>query len=111
MYQRRARRSRSEQRSGGARSMTRLVATLVVLFCIAALAPAVRAQEYPSKPVRIVVAFAPGGPNDFAVRPVAQKLQEILGQPFVVDYRAGANGIIGTEYVAKSPPDGYTLLV
>ena len=69
------------------------------------------AQEFPVKPVRIIVPFAPGGPNDLAIRPVAPKLQEILGQPFVVDYRAGANGIIGSELVAKSPPDGYTLLV
>ena len=55
--------------------------------------------------------YTAGGPNDSAVRPLSQKLQELLGQPFVVDYRAGANGIIGTEYVAKSPPDGYTLLI
>ena len=65
------------------------------------------AQEYPVKAVRIIVPFAPGGPNDLVVRPVAQKLHELLGQPFVVDYRAGANGIIGTEQVAKSAPDGY----
>jgi len=69
------------------------------------------AQEYPVKPVRIIVPFAPGGPNDLVVRPVAPKLQEILGQPFIVDYRAGANGIIGSELVAKSPPDGYALLI
>jgi tripartite-type tricarboxylate transporter receptor subunit TctC len=69
------------------------------------------AQDYPVKPVRVIVPFAPGGPNDLAVRPVAPKLQELLGQPFVVDYRAGANGIIGSELVAKSPPDGYALLV
>jgi len=82
-----------------------------ILACgLVGVGPAV-AQSYPSKPVRIIVPFAPGGPNDSAVRPLSQKLQELLGQPFVVDYRAGANGIIGTEYVAKSPPDGYTLLV
>ncbi len=69
------------------------------------------AQEYPAKAVRIIVPFAPGGPNDLAVRPVAQKLYEILGQPFVVDYRAGANGIIGCDLVAKSPPDGYSMVV
>ena len=68
-------------------------------------------QGYPAKPVRIIVPYTAGGPNDSAVRPLSQKLQELLGQPFVVDYRAGANGIIGTEYVAKSPPDGYTLLI
>ena len=68
-------------------------------------------RPFPAKAVRIIVPFAPGGPNDLAVRPVAQKLHELLGQPFVIDYRAGANGIIGTELVAKSAPDGYTLLV
>jgi tripartite-type tricarboxylate transporter receptor subunit TctC len=71
----------------------------------------VGAQDYPLKPVRVIVPFTPGGPNDLAVRPVAPKLQELLGQPFIVDYRAGANGIIGSELVAKSPPDGYALLV
>jgi len=85
-------------------------AVLILVCGLVGVGPAV-AQSYPSKPVRIIVPFAPGGPNDSAVRPLAQKLQELLGQPFVVDYRAGANGIIGTEYVAKSPPDGYTLLV
>ena len=69
------------------------------------------AQEYPLKAVRVIVPFAPGGPNDLAVRPVAQKLYELLGQPFVIDYRAGANGIIGCDLVAKSAPDGYTLVV
>ena len=73
---------------------------------VAILAAPVCAQEYPSKAVRIVVSFAPGGTSDLFLRPVAQKLQEILGQPFVIDYRAGANGIIGTEYVAISTPDG-----
>ncbi len=69
------------------------------------------AQVYPVKAVRIIVPFAPGGPNDLAVRPVAQKLYEFLGQPFVIDYRAGANGIIGCDLVAKSAPDGYTMVV
>jgi tripartite-type tricarboxylate transporter receptor subunit TctC len=69
------------------------------------------AQEYPAKAVRIIVPFAPGGPNDLAVRPVAQKLYEFMGQPFVIDYRAGANGIIGCDLVAKSAPDGYTMAV
>ena len=69
------------------------------------------AQEYPTKPVRVIVPFTPGGPNDLVIRPVAPKLQEYLGQPFVVDNRAGANGIIGSELVAKAPPDGHSLLV
>ena len=70
-----------------------------------------QAQDFPTKPVRIIVPFAPGGPNDLAVRPAAQKLYEFLGQPFVIDYRAGANGIIGCDAVAKAPPDGYTMVV
>ena len=90
--------------------MKRCMGTLLMTF-VALMSCPVLAQEYPSKLVRIIVSFAPGGPNDLSVRPVAQKLQEILGQPFIIDYRAGANGIIGTELVAKSPPDGYTLLV
>ena len=85
------------------------------IFTVAALLPAIgqfaHAQDYPAKAVRIIVPFTPGGPNDLAVRPVAQKLYEILGQPFVIDYRAGANGIIGCDLVAKSPPDGYSMVV
>ena len=74
------------------------------------LGMAAGAQDYPGKPVRIIIAFSAGGPNDAVMRPLAQKLQELLGQPFVIDYRPGANGVIGTDHVAKSPPDGYTLL-
>ena len=85
-----------------------LVRTLALLSVVSGLACA---QEYPAKAVRVIVPFAPGGPNDLAVRPVAQKLYEFLGQPFVIDYRAGANGIIGCDMVAKAPPDGYALAV
>ncbi len=94
------------------RLVTTFQATLTVfILACGTIAGPIAAQSYPAKPVRIIVPFAAGGPNDSAVRPLSQKLQELLGQPFVVDYRAGANGIIGTEYVAKSPPDGYTLLI
>ena len=69
------------------------------------------AQSYPVKPVRIVVPTSPGGGNDYVARHVGQKLGERLGQQFIVENRAGAGGAIGTAYVAKSNPDGYTLLL
>jgi tripartite-type tricarboxylate transporter receptor subunit TctC len=87
-------------------STSRLLGLLIALFACAAAA-----QSYPSKPVRIVVPFSPGGGTDIAARILAQKLTERMGQSFLVDNRPGASGIIGTELVAKSPPDGYTLLV
>ena len=69
------------------------------------------AQTYPSKPIRVVVPFSAGGPTDITVRNIAPRLSELLGQPNVVDNRAGANGAIGAEVAAKAPPDGYTLLM
>ena len=75
------------------------------------LANAALAQNFPSKPIRVIVPFPPGGGTDIVARTVTPKMAEILGQPFVIENRAGAGGNIGTEVVAKSPPDGYTLLV
>ncbi len=69
------------------------------------------AQSWPTRPVRIIVPFAAGGPADVFARYIAQRLQEPLGQPFVVEDRPGAGAVIGTDYVAKSPADGYTLLL
>ena len=69
------------------------------------------AQNYPVKPIRLIVGSAPGGPIDFSARLIAQKVTEALGQAVVVDNRTGAGGTIATDYVAKSTPDGYTLLM
>ncbi|HSI60240.1 MAG TPA: tripartite tricarboxylate transporter substrate binding protein [Ideonella sp.] len=71
----------------------------------------VAAQEYPNKPVRIVVPFVPGGTVDLVARVLAQRLTEQMGQPFIVENKAGANGTIGSDTVAKSKADGYMLLV
>ena len=68
-------------------------------------------QAFPSKPIRIVVPYPPGGPIDIVTRPLAQKLNEGMNNPVVVDNRGGANGIIGIDHVAKSAADGYTLIV
>jgi tripartite-type tricarboxylate transporter receptor subunit TctC len=79
-------------------------------FVVTALSFAAAAQ-YPVKPVRLVVPFPAGGPTDIVGRTIGQKLNETLGQPVIVDNRAGAGGVTGTEQVAKSPPDGYTVLL
>ena len=82
-----------------------------VTLSVLAYAGAAGAQAWPAKGVRFVVPFAAGGPADLFARVLAQRLQDAVGQPFIVDDRPGAGSIIGTEIVAKSPPDGYTLLM
>jgi tripartite-type tricarboxylate transporter receptor subunit TctC len=84
---------------------------LTLGFIFAALATGALAQAFPNKPIRIVVPFPAGGTTDVLARAAAQKLTDTLGQPALVDNRPGAGGNIGAELVAKSPPDGYTLLM
>ncbi len=82
------------------------------LAAVAALAsPWARAQEFPSRPVRLVVPFAPGGLNDVLARQAAEGMKTVLGQPVVIDNRAGASGHIGAEMTARAPADGYTLVL
>jgi tripartite-type tricarboxylate transporter receptor subunit TctC len=87
-------------------------AVLAVLFsCAAAAAAAGQTPDYPKKSVRVIAPFAPGGPTDTLARLVAQKLNESYGQPFIVDNRPAAGGVIGMEIAARAAPDGYTLLL
>ncbi|MDM0113429.1 tripartite tricarboxylate transporter substrate binding protein [Variovorax sp. J22R133] len=89
------------------RRMRRWMVGAALLACL----PWAAAQDYPARPVRLVVPFAAGGPADVYARFIATRLQESLGQGFVVDNRPGAGSVIGTDAVAKSAPDGYTLLL
>lgn len=84
---------------------------LCVLWCGAALTGPLHAQGYPTKPIRMIVPFAPGGGTDITARLVGQPLSEKLGQPVVIDHRPGAGTMLGTELAAKSAPDGHTLII
>src|SRR5690348_3140721 len=79
------------------------------LLCLAATNAAAPAQDFPARPIKLVVGFAAGGATDFMARLLADKLRGALGQPVVVENRTGANGALGAEFVAKAPADGYTL--
>src|SRR5215831_11054622 len=90
------------------RQFLHLAAGAVALPAVSGIA---RAQTYPTRPVRLIVGFAPGGPTDILARLMGQWLSERLGQPFVVDNRPGASGNIAAEAVVRAPADGYTLLL
>lgn len=95
------------------RSMLQAAACLSLLagFGGALTAPAALAQSFPSKPVRMVVPFPPGNASDVAARALADKLGQRIGQPVIVENKAGAAGAVGAEFVAKAPPDGHTLMI
>ena len=89
----------------------RLLKTVVAIAAMGVSAAAFAQTAYPTKTVRFVITFPPGGGSDFTVRPIAQKLTEAWGQPVIVESRPGGSAMIGTEYVVRSPPDGYTILL
>ena len=86
-------------------TLRRLLAAATLL----AIAPTVSAQDYPTKPIRVIVPFAPGGGSDFIARFMAQRLSELLGKPFVIENKPGAGGNLGTEQGVRAAADGYTL--
>jgi tripartite-type tricarboxylate transporter receptor subunit TctC len=92
-------------------SLPRILACIALALGLALIEGSAVAQEYPARPVKIIVPFAAGGPADVYARFLAQRLQDAMGQPFVVEDRPGAGSVTGTDAVAKSAPDGYTLLL
>src|SRR3954451_10001256 len=88
------------------RNLLRLLSLLILLVPITAAA-----QDFPTKPIKLIVPFPPGGPNDIIARAVGQRMQEISGQPVTIDNRGGAGGVLGTDAVAKADPDGYTIAI
>jgi tripartite-type tricarboxylate transporter receptor subunit TctC len=85
----------------------KVLAGLILLLIPVAAA----AQDFPAKPIRLIVPFPPGGPNDIIARVIGQKMSEIAGQPVIIDNRGGQGGVLGTDVVAKSAPDGYTIAI
>lgn len=85
--------------------------TFAAALLLAATATAIQAQDFPTRPIRMVIAFPPGGPTDFVGRLVAEKMKDLLGQPVIIENKAGANGAIGADFVAKAEPDGHTIFL
>ena len=89
--------------------MRRPLAALIVAALFLPAARGAQAQDYPNRPIRLVVAFTAGGTTDFVARLLSERLRSLIAQPVIVDNRPGASGAIAAEHVAKSEPDGYTL--
>lgn len=87
-------------------NLLRLLSLLILLAPVAATA-----QDFPTKPIKLIVPFPPGGPNDIIARAVGQRMSELAGQPVTIDNRGGAGGVLGTDAVAKAEPDGYTIAI
>ncbi|MEW6452041.1 MAG: tripartite tricarboxylate transporter substrate binding protein [Pseudomonadota bacterium] len=91
--------------------ISRLTKTFAAALLLAGATTAVQAQDFPTRPIRMVIAFPPGGPTDFVGRLVAEKMKDLLGQPVIIENKAGANGAIGADFVAKAEPDGHTIFL
>src|SRR5690349_162570 len=92
-------------------NMQPILRCCAVAAIVAGTIGTVQAQQWPTKPVRVIVPFAPGGGSDITARQFSQKLSEAFGQQFIVDNRGGAGGLIGMEVTAKAVPDGYTIMM
>src|SRR6185295_13955882 len=90
---------------------SRLAKFTLAFLLLAAVTHPVQAQDLPNKPIHIVIAFPAGGPTDFVGRLVAEKAKDILGRSIIIENKAGANGALGADYVAKAEPDGTTLFL
>ncbi|MEA2981417.1 MAG: hypothetical protein QOF09_3240 [Alphaproteobacteria bacterium] len=102
---------RSSRADGGRHGIARCTAVIAAAFAVAIAAAPSHAEDYPSRPVRIVFGFGPGSSGDVMSRVLAQRMSQDLGQPFVVEGKPGANGQIGANQVARAPNDGYTLFL
>src|ERR1700730_9016561 len=89
----------------------RVLRTLLAGLALLLLPVSVAAQDFPTKPIRLIVPFPAGGPNDIIARVIGQRMSELLKQPVLIDNRGGQGGVLGTDAVAKAPPDGYTIAI
>ena len=93
------------------RLATRILTTLLGGLFVLLLPTLATAQDFPNRPIKLIVPFPPGGPNDVIARVIGQRMSELLKQPVIIDNRGGAGGVLGTDVVAKAKPDGYTIVV
>jgi tripartite-type tricarboxylate transporter receptor subunit TctC len=89
----------------------RIFATLLTGLSVLLLPAPVAAQDFPNKPIKLIVPFPAGGPNDIVARVVGQRMSELIKQPVLIDNRGGQGGVLGTDAVAKAAPDGYTIAI
>jgi tripartite-type tricarboxylate transporter receptor subunit TctC len=91
--------------------LRRLLPSAFVLGLLLVLPTLAAAEDFPAKPIRLIVPFPAGGPNDIIARVIGQRMSEIAGHPVVIDNRGGQGGVLGTDAVAKAEPDGYTVAI